>query len=349
MNQTLSEKGRVIFLDWLRIIAALSVVMIHVSVGLLANQTYLSSGWIVCCTFDALLRWNIPAFLMISGAMMLDRDRSVSAIYRKNILRIFIVLVFWSFVYAAVDCLKGMSIRDAIPRFLAGHYHLWYLYTIIGLYMITPLLKKITDHPDLERYFLVLAFVFAIVIDHAIKIGNVYSPESAVFVKNEILSNAGVYFPMGYVGYYVLGHYLFHHPIRGKKEIAVYILGVFGLISTVVFSVVISGRGDYFDATFMEQNSVNILLESVAVFVFFQNHVNHSTNAMTSTILSLSNYTLGIYLIHLLILENMSMVYGIEHRLPPLLSVPVVTIVVAALSFAATWVLSKIPIMKKMI
>ena len=84
-----TDQNRAYYLDVLRIIATLAVIMLHVSAQNWDTVDVHSFAWHVFNFFDSLVRWAVPVFIMISGAVFLDNDRplSIQKLYRKNILR----------------------------------------------------------------------------------------------------------------------------------------------------------------------------------------------------------------------------------------------------------------------
>ena len=62
----------------------------------------------------------------------------------------------YTFYYVKSGAYDGLNIWGVITQWIEGPYHFWYLYAIIGLYALTPLLRKITEDEKKMLYFLVL-------------------------------------------------------------------------------------------------------------------------------------------------------------------------------------------------
>ncbi len=72
---------------------------------------------------------------------------------------------FWHIFYALYTFIfESHSLSVAIKLIIRGYSHLWFLHMIIGLYLLVPLLRKITENTRLTRYFLILAAIFSIII-----------------------------------------------------------------------------------------------------------------------------------------------------------------------------------------
>ena len=112
---------RIVFFDYLKVFAALAVIIIHVT-----YQNYFSVGvntyeWQTMNFFNSISRWGIMIFIMISGALFLNRDISIKKLYSKYILRLVIVFIVWSIFYAF---LNYDSVELFVETFLYGYYQI---------------------------------------------------------------------------------------------------------------------------------------------------------------------------------------------------------------------------------
>lgn len=229
--------NRIAYLDGLRVVSTLAVVLLHVSAQYWGTETISSPSWLTATLYDGIVRWCVPVFVMISGALLLDPDRSVKQAWR--IKRVLIPLVIWSGVYAFVEHALGTSWVDTLRSFLTGHYHLWYIYMLIGLYLILPLLKKISENERLESYFLLLVFIFNFVIPQAREILRMAAPTLGGLME-VISGKMSLQFVLGYSGYFVLGHWLHNRKISNKHCLFIYLFGTIGMVLTVILTFVAS-------------------------------------------------------------------------------------------------------------
>lgn len=159
MEQTGSQ--RVACYDVLRVAATFAVVALHLSAQHWADTDIYSTAWQAFNLYDSLVRWTVPVFVMISGVFFLAGTQSLRQILRKNVLRIVTAFIFWSALYAAYAYFfNKCALSTAVTLFFSGHYHMWFLFMIVGLYLIVPLLRPIAQNETLLRYFLLLALVF---------------------------------------------------------------------------------------------------------------------------------------------------------------------------------------------
>ena len=100
------ESQRIIAFDVMRIISIFAVILLHYS----SQRFYISfpsPEWEIRNVYDAMVRWGVPVFVMISGALFLDSNKklSIKRLYTKNILRITCAFLFWSLIYLLYDIL----------------------------------------------------------------------------------------------------------------------------------------------------------------------------------------------------------------------------------------------------
>ena len=344
--------GRVIYIDVLRIFSVFCMMMLHVAASKWSVAPVESFDWQAFNVYDSIVRFCVPVFIMISGGFFLDNSREfdLKKLFKKNIARIVSAFFFWSFCYSIVIYIispdkSAYSFGDWFKSFICGRYHLWFLFTICGLYLIVPFLRKITADKKLTEYFLILSFVFCNVFMLLKSITPISKTASTV------LSQFNMQYVLGYTGYFVLGYYLKSNELSKKTQTIVYILGAIGLAATITVSSLWSvGKGapmKQFYNNFMP----NVYFESVAVFVFFKYNVSkiNWSEKWLKIISKLSALSFGMYLFH----DFVNIAFG-EWGFTTLtynsaLSVPCNTLIVFFVSMAAAYLISKIPFINRYI
>ena len=158
--------------------------VLHVAAYNWSTTDVNSLEWQVMNFYDAIVRWAVPVFVMISGSLFLRKDIPLRKIYSKYIFRIFTAFVFWSFVYAGANYALKRDAVKAMGLFVAGNYHMWFLFMIVGLYMIIPFVKKIAESELLTKYFLVIAFFFTFLFPETVRIISFFSEKYGQFADN---------------------------------------------------------------------------------------------------------------------------------------------------------------------
>jgi len=340
--------GRVAYADLLRSVAVIAVILLQIAYSRLVSVPVNTSAWTVYNAYTALTRWSVPAFVMLSGAFLLDPKKSgkLSVLFLR-ILRIFLVLVVWSAVYAMADHLDrggNLSLRGFQSALMAAvrgdvHGHLWFLYMILGLYLVTPILRAFIKGASRAtlHYFLILTFVVTSLLPTFLKFypGNPLSTH---------LNRVELYLVLGYVGYFVAGYYLKTYTINRLAEAIIYVLGIAGAFATLWGTWVLSHRGGQLNEILYGYLTPNVCATTVALFVLFRYVLGISEErGRNRRMIGVARITLGIYVLHelfIMLLRNLG-VFAIP--LTPVVAVPAFTAVVFLLSFAAAWLLSKIP------
>ena len=273
---------RLYYLDFLRIIATLAVIMIHVASQSLYYTTDVHSfTWQSLNFWASTTRWSVPIFVMISGALFLDPKKPIhlERLYRKNIWRIVCAAAFWHVFYTIYTFLFEDSRKSvAVHLLIHGYSHLWFLHMIIGLYLLVPLLRKITASLPLTRYFLLLAVVFSIILPTFFGIYNSLTQYHTFpfAIKTVISSFSGltisVYFSftLWFVTYFVAGYYFNHVTLTKKTRLVIYVLAVLGLIVTFLGTNGLSLRYDDRVTPLYSYMSLNVAASALGLFVFIK-------------------------------------------------------------------------------
>lgn len=349
---------RKVYCDYLRLIATFAVVFIHVAASNWSNVDVNGMQWQVFNIYDSLVRWGVPIFVMISGALFLNRDVPIKNIYSKYILRMVIAFITWSLFYAifTTDTFQhGLiySLKSHIGTLVTGHYHMWFVLMIIGLYMCIPLMKKIVSDETVMKYFLKLSFAFSFMIPWLLKILNDFigynngTIQKIVTTIDSNLTNMGMSMVLGYTFYFILGYYLDRVELEKKVRMMLYAAGVLGFIFTVVADAGLSIKTQVANSNYYGNFEVNVLFEVVAVHTFFKYHT-FQNEKMNQFVVVLSKFGFGAYLIHTFIIESMGSILHFDTlSMNAWISVPVISIIVFVVSMGVSAVLNHIPVIKK--
>ena len=143
------------FLDVLRVLATCAVVLMHVLTGAtdVTDASIVPEYRSLLLSVMDLVTWCVPIFLLISGYLFLNPERTLTypVMIKKYCRRIALAILLFGVPYAASELVVAertfriRMIPEALKMTLTGHTwsHMWYLYLILFLYLITPLLKKV--------------------------------------------------------------------------------------------------------------------------------------------------------------------------------------------------------------
>ena len=304
-----------------------------------------TGSWQVLSVYEGLTSWAIPALFLLWGMFALEGGGrpSFAGSMLHLVLPTFGLLVFWGAVYAVVSTLLGgnsvglAGVWQALVSAAKGNtwHHLWVLYPLIGLYLMQPVIHRFTSTAGRGEvlYFLALCFLFASLLP----LWAVFRPDSVVVLQLERLR---VHIVLGWTGCYVAGWYLRHYVISRLAEALIYVAGIVGMILTLMGDRFFGGGRELWYG----YTSPNVLSTALAICVLFRYVLGVSDErSRRTTMYALGSYAFGIYLFHqlwLLIFSHFG--FGVL-SFSPVLSVPVLALVVYLLSIPFAWLTNRIP------
>lgn len=317
-------------------VATIAVIVLHVSAPILYRYGKISDVyWHIGNFYDGMVRFCVPIFFMLSGALLLSKDYKLSFYLKNRFWRIVPALIFWSLIYIFYDYFveggESFSLINFIKMVLinilyGSKYHLWFVYTLMGLYLFVPILRRwIKNSSDNEiLYFLIIWFATII-----------YSvPYFSIYLPRITLINFS-----GYIGYLVLGYYLFNLTVI-KKYIPIIFIA-FGVGVTIYGTYFLTHRKNEFSDYFYGYLTPNVIVYSIGVFLILKQLVIKNKK-IKSLVLFLSNQSFGIYLVHILVLTLLNEI-GLSWKFAnPIISIPVTSIICLLISSVAIHLLRKI-------
>ncbi len=353
----MSDKKHIPYLDYLRLFACLAVVWLHVSVQKWAGVEAGSITWQIYNGYSSLVRWAVPVFVMISGALFLGREIPVTVLLRRNILRLVILFFIWSVFYAVIYPLSDIlingaetfSVKRLLYNILKGHYHMWFFPMFVGLYLCTPVFSRLVRDEKMAKYLLLLALIFSFIIPFAVDLledfgSGIFSLfEKAIAYQESAMQVQTV---SAYGGYFILGYVLSRRPPEKKQRVVIYVLGLLGVLLTVLLSALYAGKYSIASTRYFQEHTLNVAVQAVAIFVFFQSR-SLRNNRFNGCIYRLSQCSLGVILLHPFVMSVLD-ILGIHTSFThPILAVPIVWLVVCVICFAVIYVLRRIPFLDR--
>lgn len=293
-------------LDFCRIAACFMVVLLHIAS---AGAIQLDDNWMSSNIYNSLVRSCVPLFLMLSGALLLNRTDSAITFYQKRFLRILPPLLFWSVFYALWRDTMGAgygSFWQATVAMLHGpvYYHLWYLYAIIGIYLFMPFMAKVYQHcgPQEKRVFLGLWLVISCLLPTAAP----FSPALASMVHTYELFSF-----MGFAGYAFLGAYVYEQIQQDGPGNPWVNLGGFAITGALTAAATHTLSMQQGEPSQIFYSYVSPLVVLAGIFAFRLLLALGGRLVRHSKLLAeVSGCTLGLYCLHVFVMNRASIVYG---------------------------------------
>ena len=300
------KKQRTVYLDLLRVLAMVGVVGIHVSAHSFADVPLDSSAWRAMNLWDGLVRWSVPMFAMVSGAVFLDPERRITAqaIYQKYLPRIILAFALWSALYAAIDC-HG-SVRVFVTQLLRGHYHLWFLYMLAGVYLIVPILRRITREKRLTWYFLALSAVFTFGVPDLVLLAQLADRAwdlGLAPIVTDVQQYTMFFLTLGFVPYFVLGYALHARRLTKRETCLLCALGVLGFVLAPLLNAWYSRMNNAPLVEFFAYNKFCVLFQTAGVFAAAKALAGRLRPAAQQWVIRLAACSFGVYLAHPLLLD----------------------------------------------
>ena len=335
------------YLDTLRALATLGVITIHVTTPVLKMMYSRNMEfWWIGNSIDSCVRFVIAMFLMLSGATMLGKEYKLGEFYKKRFMRVLVPFLFWLLAYwiyrwtnlspkiqpkefqAIIQWAVNLFVAEGVSK------HFWYIYMILILYLFLPFLGKGLRKLSNSTIFIILTCWVLL----------------NILFSNQIINTLNcVYFFQKtkdyflYSGYFVVGYYLMNVSMKTPN---------YRPINFVVFvcTVLFSAFATYFasknahklDMSFYGSLTVNTIIQSISLFLLVKDSTIQN-RIMDWIISTISNYSYGIYLVHIMVISIL-----FNHRIfwtmaYPLISLPAIILLTLVLSFLFIFVLRKIP------
>lgn len=346
--QNTKTEERIRYLDVLRTAATLAVMMLHLSATGYKAAPEGSAAQVICWCYNFLSRFAVPVFVMISGAIFLNPDRAVTPekLLKRNIPRLLLIFFLWSTGFALLQAAREQPLFSTayclcvIRKIITGHYHMWYLYMIMGLYLAVPFLRPVAADRTLLKQFMLLCFLLGSIPRLLCLI-----PVAGEVVR-EVLEKADIGFFAGYAGYFCLGHYL-HSTRISRRSVTVFaVLAAALMLAVAAFEM----RGNLTERLLQEKIPY-IAVYSAAVFLVFKENTARfeRSEKLKKLIEKLAVCSLGMYLVHPAVNFLLSAIGLHALTFMPLFCVPLCGLLVFGISFVIVVYMKKCPLLNKMV
>ena len=346
--------------DLIRTIAIIFVILLHASNESILEGDFMSPAgiqlWWASNIYGSIARVAVPLFIMLTGALLLQpnkADEPLRVYFKKRWNRIGIPVIFWGIIFFAWSSLiKGQTLTGTsiFQGILAGPYsHFWYVYLLIGLYLITPIIRVVIAHANwnIIRYFLWIWFIGTGIVS-LMTLSPIIRSESIWFREN-------IFILTGMIGYFILGAYITKVKIRFSIVYLMLVLSILWTIFATYF--LISNLGERYSTFFFDASSFSIIIASVSLFLILAaipNKILETKVPSLSKVLKIiSLNTLPIYLFHIIILESLQQGYfGLKisvTTINPIIEIPIITFLTLLISLIIIFPLKKLPYVGKII
>lgn len=359
------KRGNIGWVDLLRIIACFLVVLSHCCDPFVGQFDNDRTSFLTGAFTGSFVRACVPLFVMMSGVLLFPVRLEMGEFYRKRIGRIVVPLIFWSvmlpFLYYVYLNFMVSSVSPSIApenftlgatlmklytfifNFTYDTTPLWYLYMLIGLYFIIPILNTWMEHAKQKDIRLFLWIWGISLVLPYLKMAAPLLGYTGNYGNMGLLGECDwniygmFYYVSGFVGYLVLAYYLVKYPLSWSWKCTLGITVPMFLVGYTITSLGFVLTQKYFPGSYANLeiiwyfSGINVFMMTFPVFVIVQ-----KLNVPSATWLSrLASLTFGIYLCHFVFVQVAYDLLGTVSGLPVIVRI----LGMACLAFGVSWLL----------
>ncbi len=341
-----NTKKRIYWVDYLKTLAILAVILVHCSSKYLLPETVFQPNWYFGVLFESLSRFGVPLFIMVSGFLILRKNQSIADVPRR-LKRVIVPFLFWLIVCMLAKFIfmfKVNGISD-LGYFLIGalldptivSVEFWFVYMIIGLYIASPIITTWlhnTSIAEIEYCLIIWALISFIGFSNV------------DFLLYDYLK----YFT-GSIGYFILGYYL---TIKQKSCLKnknfgwlLFVGGTLLAFFGTIFSSMAIGTQSLL---FFNLGDVtpSACLQAMGLFIIISNtDFSKFSSSVNNMAIYLSVGSYGVYLANVLFINLFDKMRLFDFMGSAALIVPLEFIVVVLVTNIAIRILYKIPFLSK--
>jgi surface polysaccharide O-acyltransferase-like enzyme len=342
MNSSPANSSRFAWVDLTRFLGAFLVVLAHVVTypDLMGKGTFWAQIFYYTVT-----RTAVPLFFMLSGMLLLAKEEPLGVFFRKRALKVLIPFFIWSLLYyywyntsSVTGVLEFLWVGTVKTLSSPRAAHLWFFYSLIGLYVATPILRLFTARASQKE---LLYFLGAWLV--AVPIFGILHEQFSILVNFEFP------FLTGYIGYFVLGYFLNGLPVT--RRLVLWSALIFALSFIFTFCYIYFGmQSPKYDQFYEGYLALNVILMAASSFVLLKSVDHWIPSTLQRWLVPLGGTAFGIYLLHVLVMDIFSKYLATSlpclQSAPTLFVMPVVAVVVFVICLGVILGVQKIPVLK---
>lgn len=284
--------------DILRVASMAAVVYLHTAPWHLRQQEDMAL-WHFSNIVAALCNVAVPVFFMLSGALVLNSEKTESPVYvlRRRLPHVLVPFLAWSFLTLGF-LWRREGFQAALDKFLTMGYTTvlvpyWFLYALVPMYLLSPFLRLLVDGMKEVhwKYFAVLWVGVTLTLGSLR--GFVPAPWNSLITENLTM---GVSLLEGYLGYFLVGAWLERYrPALPRKVLWSVFLADWAVICLGTWWDLAHGRG--YSGRFLSYLGVFTMILAVSVFLLAESYWREGRGSgPLLKLLAASSF--GVYLAH---------------------------------------------------
>ncbi|WP_304452250.1 acyltransferase [Nocardiopsis sp. YSL2] len=338
------------WIEFARVAAMAAVVVVH-AFSPLVSTVYADLGtpaWWAAHVVDSALRWCVPVFVMISGGLLLrPREEDAGEFYRRRWARIGVPLIVWTVAYLVWERWRdGIGASDAVAQAasVSPSIHLYFLYVIAGLYLLTPFLRTVVAHTP--RTGLCWFAGLTLALGAADQLLGLVDGVGGVTAATRFLP---------FLGYYLLGWLLLNSgpaPRSLRYGCAAFVLGTAATVGGAWAAAAVAGEWGAGAAYVYGFLSPTVVPASVGAFVLLRAAGSRlaaggrAGRTVGRVVGAVSGLSLGVYLVHVMVLNTLRDIGGTPDGALALAAASGYAVATAAISMLLVAAMRRIPLLR---
>lgn len=331
-------KDREVWVDWMRVVACLMVMTVHSTEPFYIGGegarilTAMDARWVSMS--DTFVRACVPLFVVASSYLQFPLHYSTGEFLRRRMLRVVVPFAVWTLVYALYWGHAGENLSSLLLNFNYAAGHLWFVYMLVGLYLLMPMLSPWAERVgkrELQFYLLLCLLTTLLPFVRAWAGGNppvIYGPTGIPNpARYPLWGEASwnpyglFYYFSGFVGYMLLGLYLrrFVGPLSWCRTLAIalpaWLVGFAICYLGFLWAVEADAQGVYpvegptgmvaaWETTWIN-DTLSVALMTIGWVLVFRK-ISSQGSFFRRILLPVSRASYGMYLCHMIVLAAVS-------------------------------------------
>ena len=361
--ETEATKQRIIYLDFLKVIAIFLMVANHCVDNVTPAERALPWYNLWGSVYNSFTRPAIPLFMMVTGILLLPTKMDMGSFYKKRLSRVLIPFLVWSVLYNLFPWFTGLlncdpetihvffkwadtsqAFGDALRNILmipfnfsAFAVQMWYVYLLIGIYLYIPVFSAWVEKSDKRSQRIFLA-IWAV---------SLFVPYLRNYLTENLFGECSwnefglFYYFAGFSGYMLLGYHLVKYPLQmskvSKYALAAIAFAIGYAVTLIGFknATAVEGQSEAMVELFFTFCSPNVALMTFAIFLIAKD-LRFENKRINRFISQFSICTFGIWMCHYFFVGPVFLLFK-SCEMPVLLKVFVENILVLFVSFALVY------------
>ena len=361
--EAITTKQRIIYLDFLKVIAIFLMVANHCVDNVTPAERALPWYNLWGSVYNSFTRPAIPLFMMVTGILLLPTKMDMGSFYKKRLSRVLIPFLVWSVLYNLFPWFTGLlncdpetihvffkwadtsqAFGDALRNILmipfnfsAFAVQMWYVYLLIGIYLYIPVFSAWVEKSDKRSQRIFLA-IWAV---------SLFVPYLRNYLTENLFGECSwnefglFYYFAGFSGYMLLGYHLVKYPLQmskvSKYALAAIAFAIGYAVTLIGFknATAVEGQSEAMVELFFTFCSPNVALMTFAIFLIAKD-LRFENKRINRFISQFSICTFGIWMCHYFFVGPVFLLFK-SCEMPVLLKVFFENILVLLASFALVY------------